>query len=155
MDRVTADYMGMMATIMNAVALQSELEKIDCDTRVMSALSITQLAEPYIRRRATRHLEKGRIVIFAGGNGGYGKMIKIQHRYGIVTAYGHLQKVLVRKGQKVNIGTRIGKMGSTGRSTGQHLHYEIIVNKKHIDPGAFIKEGKKLLTRNILQAASR
>ena len=95
------------------------------------------------------------IVIFAGGNGGYGKMIKIQHRYGIVTAYGHLQKVLVRKGQKVNIGTRIGKMGSTGRSTGQHLHYEIIVNKKHIDPGAFIKEGKKLLTRNILQAASR
>ena len=95
------------------------------------------------------------IVIFAGGNGGYGKMIKIQHRYGIVTAYAHLQKVLVRKGQKVNIGTRIGKMGSTGRSTGQHLHYEIIVNNKHIDPGIFIKEGKKLLTRNILQAASR
>jgi len=95
------------------------------------------------------------IVIFAGGNGGYGKMIKIQHRYGIVTAYAHLQKVLVKKGQKVNIGTRIGKMGSTGRSTGQHLHYEIIVNKKHIDPGFFIKEGKKLLTRNILQAASR
>ena len=95
------------------------------------------------------------VVIFAGGNGGYGKMIKIKHRYGIVTAYAHLQKVLVRKGQKVNIGTRIGKMGSTGRSTGQHLHYEIIVNNKHIDPGIFIKEGKKLLTRNILQAASR
>jgi len=95
------------------------------------------------------------VVIFAGGNGGYGKMIKIQHRYGIVTAYAHLQKVLVNKGQKVNIGTRIGKMGSTGRSTGQHLHYEIIVNKKHIDPSIFIKEGKKLLTRNILQAASR
>ena len=69
MDRVAADYMGMMATIMNAVALQSELEKIDCDTRVMSALSITQLAEPYIRRRASRHLEKKRIVIFAGGTG--------------------------------------------------------------------------------------
>ena len=69
MDRVAADYMGMMATIMNAVALQSELEKIDCDTRVMSALSITQLAEPYIRRRASRHLEKNRIVIFAGGTG--------------------------------------------------------------------------------------
>jgi uridylate kinase len=59
----------MLATIMNSVALQSELEKIDCDTRVMSALSITQLAEPYIRRRATRHLEKGRIVIMAGGTG--------------------------------------------------------------------------------------
>ena len=69
MDRVAADYLGMMATIMNSVALQSELEKIDCDTRVMSALSVTQLAEPYIRRRATRHLEKNRIVIFAGGTG--------------------------------------------------------------------------------------
>ena len=69
MDRVAADYLGMMATIMNSVALQSELEKIDCYTRVMSALSITQLAEPYIRRRAERHLEKKRIVIFGGGTG--------------------------------------------------------------------------------------
>ena len=69
MDRVAADYLGMMATIMNSVALQSELEKLGCTTRVMSALSITQLAEPYIRRRATRHLEKKRIVIFAGGTG--------------------------------------------------------------------------------------
>jgi len=69
MDRVAADYLGMMATLMNSVALQSELEKLDCDTRVMSALSVTQLAEPYIRRRATRHLEKNRIVIFAGGTG--------------------------------------------------------------------------------------
>tara|TARA_B100000676_G_C17353125_1_gene471940 strand:- start:67 stop:549 length:483 start_codon:yes stop_codon:yes gene_type:complete len=58
-----------MGTIMNSVALQNELEKINCDTRVMSALSIRQLAEPYIRRRATRHLEKSRIVIFAGGTG--------------------------------------------------------------------------------------
>ena len=69
MDRVSGDYIGMMATIMNSVALQSQLEKINCDTRVMSALSIRQLAEPYIRRRATRHLEKNRIVIFAGGTG--------------------------------------------------------------------------------------
>ena len=69
MDRVAADYLGMMATIMNSVALQSELEKLNCDTRVMSAISITQLAEPYIRRRGIRHLEKGRIVIFAGGTG--------------------------------------------------------------------------------------
>ena len=69
MNRVTADYMGMLATVMNSVALQSELEKIDCDTRVMSALSITQLAEPYIKRRASRHLEKNRIVIYAGGTG--------------------------------------------------------------------------------------
>jgi len=69
MDRVAGDYLGMMATIMNSVAIQSALEKLDCDTRVMSALSITQLAEPYIRRRATRHLEKGRVVVFAGGTG--------------------------------------------------------------------------------------
>ena len=69
MDRVAGDYLGMMATVMNSVALQSELEKIDCVTRVMSALSITQLAEPYIRRRAQRHLEKNRIVIFGGGTG--------------------------------------------------------------------------------------
>ena len=69
LERVPADYLGMMATIMNSVALQSALEKINCDTRVMSALSITQLAEPYIRRRGIRHLEKGRIVIFAGGTG--------------------------------------------------------------------------------------
>ena len=69
MDRVAGDYLGMMATIMNSVGLQSELEKLGCNTRVMSALSITQLAEPYIRRRATRHLEKGRIVIMAGGTG--------------------------------------------------------------------------------------
>ncbi len=69
MDRVAADYLGMLATVMNSVALQSELEKMNCDTRVMSALSITQLAEPYIRRRATRHLEKGRVVICAGGTG--------------------------------------------------------------------------------------
>ncbi len=69
LDRVPGDYIGMMATIMNSVALQSALEGLDCDTRVMSALSITQLAEPYIRRKGIRHLEKGRIVIFAGGTG--------------------------------------------------------------------------------------
>ena len=69
LDRVSGDYLGMMATIMNSVALQSALENLGCITRVMSALSITQLAEPYIRRRAIRHLEKGRVVIFAGGTG--------------------------------------------------------------------------------------
>tara|TARA_B100001250_G_C19690518_1_gene740081 strand:- start:316 stop:1029 length:714 start_codon:yes stop_codon:yes gene_type:complete len=69
LDRVSGDYLGMMATIMNSVALQSALENLGCVTRVMSALSITQLAEPYIRRRAIRHLEKNRVVIFAGGTG--------------------------------------------------------------------------------------
>jgi uridylate kinase len=69
MDRATADYMGMMASVMNAVALQDALEKLGLQTRVLSALDIREVAEPYIRRRAVRHLEKGRIVIFAGGTG--------------------------------------------------------------------------------------
>jgi uridylate kinase len=69
MNRATADYMGMLATVINSLAMQEALEKIDIPTRVMSALSITQVAEPYIRRRATRHLEKGRVIIFAAGTG--------------------------------------------------------------------------------------
>ncbi len=69
MDRVSADYMGMLATIMNALAVQDLLEKRKVDTRVMTAIRMPQLAEPYIRRRAIRHLEKGRVVIFAGGTG--------------------------------------------------------------------------------------
>ncbi len=69
MDRSAADYIGMLATVMNAVVLQDALEKVDVNTRVMSAIDIPQLAEPFIRRRAVRHLEKGRIVIFAAGTG--------------------------------------------------------------------------------------
>ena len=69
MDRVTGDYLGMLATIMNAIALQDSLEKIGCQTRTLSAINITQIAEPYIRRRAIRHMEKGRIIIIAGGTG--------------------------------------------------------------------------------------
>jgi len=69
MDRATADYMGMMAGVINGVALQDALEKADVPTRVLSALEIKEVAEPYIRRRAIRHLEKGRIVIFAAGTG--------------------------------------------------------------------------------------
>ncbi len=69
MDRVSADYMGMLATIINALALQDLLERKGVDTRVMTAIRMEQLAEPYIRRRAIRHLEKGRVVVFAGGTG--------------------------------------------------------------------------------------
>jgi len=69
MDRSSADYIGMLATVMNAVVLQDALEKVDVHTRVMSAIDIPQLAEPFIRRRAIRHLEKGRVVIFAAGTG--------------------------------------------------------------------------------------
>ena len=69
MDRATGDYMGMLATVLNALALQDALEKLGADTRVQSALTISEVAEPYIRRRAIRHLEKGRVVIFAAGTG--------------------------------------------------------------------------------------
>ena len=69
MDRVSADYMGMLSTIINALAIQDLLEKKEVDTRVMTAIRMDELAEPYIRRRALRHLEKGRVVIFAGGTG--------------------------------------------------------------------------------------
>ena len=69
MDRAQADYMGMLATVMNSLALQDALERAGCKTRVMSAIEMHEVAEPYIRRRAMRHLEKGRIVIFAAGTG--------------------------------------------------------------------------------------
>ncbi|TAA67485.1 UMP kinase [Planococcus salinarum] len=69
MDRATADYMGMLATVMNSLALQDSLEKQDVETRVLSSIEMRQVAEPYIRRRAMRHLEKKRVVIFAAGTG--------------------------------------------------------------------------------------
>jgi uridylate kinase len=69
MDRATADYAGMLATLLNALALQDALEREGADTRVMSAIAVSEVAEPYIRRRAMRHLEKGRVVLFAAGTG--------------------------------------------------------------------------------------
>jgi uridylate kinase len=69
MDRVSADYMGMLATVINALAMQDILERTGIETRVMTAIRMEELAEPYIRRRAQRHLEKGRVVLFAGGTG--------------------------------------------------------------------------------------
>ncbi len=69
MDRATADYMGMLATVMNGLAIQDALEQLDCPTRVMSAIGMNEIAEPYIRRRAVRHLEKGRVVVMVAGTG--------------------------------------------------------------------------------------
>jgi len=69
MDRTTADYMGMLATVINSLALQSALEELNVVTRVLSAIEMKEVAEPFIKRRAVRHLEKGRVVIFAGGTG--------------------------------------------------------------------------------------
>ena len=69
MDRSSADYMGMLATVMNALAMQNGLERMGVPTRVLSAIPMSTVCEPYIRRRATRHMEKGRVVIFAAGTG--------------------------------------------------------------------------------------
>ena len=69
MDRASADYMGMLATVMNSLAMQDALESVDVSTRVQSAIEMQEIAEPYIRRRAVRHLEKGRVVIFGAGTG--------------------------------------------------------------------------------------
>ena len=69
MERATADYMGMLATVINSLAMQNALEKLDVDTRVLSAIPMATVSEPYIRRRAVRHMEKGRVVIFAAGTG--------------------------------------------------------------------------------------
>jgi len=69
MDRATGDYMGMLATVMNGLALQDALEQVDCPTRVMSAIAMNEICEPYIRRRAVRHLEKGRIIVLVAGTG--------------------------------------------------------------------------------------
>ncbi|MBT4019259.1 MAG: peptidoglycan DD-metalloendopeptidase family protein [Alphaproteobacteria bacterium] len=81
-------------------------------------------------------------VTFAGNNGPYGKMIEIDHGLGIKTRYGHLHRILVKKGQSVDFRDKIGLMGSTGRSTGHHVHYEVIYNGKTLDPAKFLKAGR-------------
>lgn len=83
------------------------------------------------------HVPADGVIVKSGWNGGYGNYIKVKHGNGYETIYGHLSKVSVKKGQKVNKGDVIGKVGSTGRSTGPHLHYEIIKNKKRVNPERF------------------
>ena len=86
-------------------------------------------------------------VRYAGRKGKYGKLIEIDHGLGFRTRYGHLHKILVKRGQKVDYRTKIGLMGSTGRSTGPHLHYEVIVKGKHKNPWRFIKAGRYVYKR--------
>ena len=92
------------------------------------------------------------VVSFAGYHGSFGKVIRIRHNYGIDTTYGHLAKILVKKGQIVSEGQIIGKMGKTGRVDGAHLHYEISVNGKSKDPAIYFSIGRKLLSRNSLKS---
>ena len=93
-------------------------------------------------------------VIFAGFHGSFGKVIRIRHNYGIRTTYGHLAKISVKRGDIVNEGQVIGKMGRTGRVDGAHLHYEISVNGKSQNPKKFIKIGRNLLSRTSLKSFS-
>ena len=92
------------------------------------------------------------VVTFAGYHGSFGKVIRIRHNYGIKTTYGHLAKILVKKGQIVSEGQVIGKMGRTGRVDGAHLHYEISVDGKSKDPAIYFSIGRKLLSRNSLKS---
>ena len=92
------------------------------------------------------------VVTFAGYHGSFGKVIRIRHNYGIRTTYGHLAKILVKKGQIVSEGQVIGKMGRTGRVDGAHLHYEISVDGKSKDPAIYFSIGRKLLSRNSLKS---
>ncbi len=92
------------------------------------------------------------IVTFAGYHGSFGNVVRISHNYGIRTTYGHLAKILVKKGQIVSEGQVIGKMGRTGRVDGAHLHYEISINGKSKDPAIYFKIGRKLLSRNSLKS---
>ena len=90
-------------------------------------------------------------VAFSGRNGGFGKAVKIVHKHGVTTLYGHLHRLNVKKGEFVKEGQIIGKMGATGRAVGAHLHYEIKVDKKPVDPYKFISIGRELLSSSILK----
>ena len=90
-------------------------------------------------------------VSFSGRNGSFGKSVKIVHKHGVTTLYGHLHKLKVKKGDFVTEGDIIGKMGSTGRAVGAHLHYEIKVNKKSVNPYDFISIGRELLSSSIIR----
>lgn len=83
-------------------------------------------------------------VVSAGWNGGYGRMVEVEHAGGFTTRYGHLSKILVKKGQQLSVGDAVGKVGSTGRSTGPHLHYEVRRNGDALNPVRFLKAGKKV-----------
>ncbi len=125
-DRVSADYLGMLGTVMNAVAFQNALERLGLDTRVLSAITITQMAEPYIRRRAIRHLEKGRVVIFAGGTGNpYFSTDTAAVLRGI-----EVGAALILKGTKVDGVYSADPIVDPGARKYDKLDYEEVISKK-------------------------
>ena len=88
------------------------------------------------------------VVVFAGWNGTYGKMVEIDHGMGVRTRYAHLKSIVVEPGRKVAARTEVGIIGSTGRSTGTHVHYEVLVEDQHYDPVKFIKAGEYVFSKN-------
>jgi murein DD-endopeptidase MepM/ murein hydrolase activator NlpD len=84
-------------------------------------------------------------VIFTGVKDSYGKLVEIDHGHGIVTRYAHLHRILVARGQKIGAHHEIGELGSTGRSTGPHLHYEVLVDGTALDPEKFLQAGKNVV----------
>lgn len=126
MERVTGDYLGMAATVMNSVALQNSLEKQGVDTRVLTALSMDQLAEPYIRRRAIRHIEKGRVVICAGGTGNpYFTTDTAAVLRGI-----EIGAEIILKGTKVDGVYDSDPVTNPAAQRYEHLSYEEVLEKK-------------------------
>ena len=85
------------------------------------------------------------VVVRVGWNGSYGRVVEIDHGLGLRTRYGHLHRILVKRGQKVGFRRKIGQMGNSGRSTGAHVHYEILVNGKPLDPAKFMEAGEHVL----------
>ncbi len=157
MDRVSGDYMGMLATVINALALQDMLEKKQVKTRVMTAIRMEELAEPYIRRRALRHLEKGRVVLFAGGTGNpyfstdtaavlraiemeADLIIKATKVDGVYSAdpMTHPDAKLIRKITFLEVMTReLGVMDTTAISLCKDNHLPVIVLNQKV-PGVFL-----------------
>ncbi|UCH10146.1 MAG: UMP kinase [Fidelibacterota bacterium] len=126
LDRVSGDYLGMLGTVMNSVTLQNALEKTGLDTRVLSAISISQLAEPYIRRRAVRHLEKNRIVICAGGTGNpYFSTDTAAVLRGI-----EIRADLILKGTKVDGVYDADPVTHPQAKKFEHLTYEAVIENK-------------------------
>jgi len=91
------------------------------------------------------------IVFFSGRHGSFGKVIKIKHKHGVKTIYGHLHKLMVKKGDYVQEGQIVGKMGATGRAAGAHLHYEIKIKNKSVNPYNFISIGRNLVSSSIIK----
>ncbi len=105
------------------------------------------LVAPY---RTAVHSTAAGTVIFTGVKQGYGKVVEVDHGHGIVTRYAHLHRIVVARGQKVQLNQRVGEVGSTGRSTGPHLHYEVLVDGTPQDPEKFMQAGK-----NVVQASGQ